>query len=528
MRRRCQTAIAVTFLLLLALAPPAWAARQNAVAHVKQDAATKVDGAVTAALAASPGEAVPVIVYAPGHLNELAAVLPSQTAIDRLDLVKAAAVPLTAAQVKALTALPYVTTVAIDAPVFAADYASTMDVTNLAIGLGALPSPAHGGPSGKGVTVAVIDSGISATADLHGSRLVGWVDFLKGKKHAYDDAGHGTFVAGLIAGDGTASLPLDQGGYATQQFRGVAPQANIVALKVLDKYGQGRASDVIAAIQWAIDHKKKYDIRVLNISAGGDIPGPTVDDPMAKAVEAAWKAGIVVVCAAGNEGEFGNGGILSPGNDPLAITVGALDTKQTASTTDDAVCGYSSLGPTLFDEFAKPDVVAPGNRLISLRVKASFVDRAWPENRIPVSFYAPTAPASEKTAYFKLSGTSTAAPVVAGVAALMLEREPSLTPDDVKVRLMASARSLAGVSALVQGAGAVDVPAALTSDVHAQGSALSADLGDGSTILPSDVLLDWAKYSWTKYRWTKYRWTKYRWTKYRWTKYTWTVLIDGQ
>ena len=117
---------------------------------------------------------------------------------------------------------------------------------------------------------------------------------------------------------------------------------------------------------------------MLNISAGGDIPGPVSDDPMAKAVEAAWRAGIVVVCAAGNEGEFGNGGMLSPGNDPLAITVGALDTKQTATLDDDAVCAYSSIGPTLFDEFAKPDVVAPGNRLISLRVKASFVDRTWP------------------------------------------------------------------------------------------------------------------------------------------------------
>jgi serine protease AprX len=530
MRRHYTVAVAAALLALLTLASPAWAA--------KKDSAAKVDAAVNAALAASPREAVPMIVYAPGHLKDVARVLSPDTRTRPLGLLKATAVALTAEQVRALTELPYVKAIAADTPVFAADYASTMDVTNLTIGLGRLPSPTLGGPSGKGVTVAVIDSGVSPTVDLHGSRLAGWVDFLKGKKHPYDDAGHGTFVAGLIAGDGTASLPVDEGGYATHQFRGVAPGARIVALKVLDKYGNGRASDVIAAIQWAIEHRRQYDIRVLNISAGGDIPGPVADDPMAKAVEAAWKAGIVVVCAAGNEGEFGNGGVLSPGNDPLAITVGALDTKQTAAPADDAVCAYSSRGPTLFDEFAKPDVVAPGNRLVSLRAKASFVDRTWPENRIPVSSYAPTAPAPEQPAYFKLSGTSTAAPVVAGAIALMLERHPELTPDDVKVRLMASARPLSGEPSLVQGAGVVDVPSALANDARSTGPALSADLGDGSTILPPDVLLDWAKYSWTKYSWTKYSWTKYSWTKYSWTKYSWTkyswtkyswtTMIDGQ
>ena len=154
-------------------------------------------------------------------------------------------------------------------------------------------------------------------------RIVGWADLVKGKKHPYDDAGHGTFVAGLIAGDGTASLPREEGGLATTQFRGVAPAADVVAIKVLDRFGQGRASTVIAGIAWAIDHKDELDIRVLNISIGGNPAGPTAEDPLAQAVEAAWDAGIVVVCAAGNEGEFGLGGVLSPGNDPAVITVGA-------------------------------------------------------------------------------------------------------------------------------------------------------------------------------------------------------------
>ena len=137
-------------------------------------------------------------------------------------------------------------------------------------------------------------------------------DLVKGKKHPYDDAGHGTFVAGLIAGDGTASLPLEDGGLATTQFRGVAPAADVVAVKVLDRFGQGRASTVIAGIAWAIAHKDELGIRVLNISIGGNPSGPVAEDPLAQAVEAAWDAGIVVVCAAGNEGEFGLGGVPLP------------------------------------------------------------------------------------------------------------------------------------------------------------------------------------------------------------------------
>ena len=534
MKARTLAALATTLALTLALASPALASAANPPATI--------DPGVTAALALAGSDPVPVIVYAPGHVADLLQVLPTDEAtVEPLAIVKGAAIELTADQVDAVAHLPYVRAIVSDEPVVGADYASTMDITNLSIGLAELPAPWQGGPTGAGVTVAVIDSGIADHPDLGGkrtSRLLAFVDFTKGKNNPYDDAGHGTFVAGLIAGDGTASLPTEQGGMSTQQFRGVAPAADIVALKVLDKFGNGKASDVIAAIQWAIDHKSEYNIRVLNISVGGDIPGPTTDDPMAKAVEAAWKAGIVVVCAAGNEGGFGQGGVLSPGNDPYVVTVGALDTKQTATTNDDTVCTYSSQGPTLFDEFAKPDLVAPGNRLVSLRVPASFIDRTWPENRIPVSSYVAQAPAWVHPAYFKLSGTSTAAPVVAGVAALLIQQDPSLTPDDVKARLMAGATPLPGAAPLAEGAGAVDVPAALASNLHSDGYDLSADLGDGDTILPPDVLVQWAeyswtkyswtKYSWTKYSWTKYSWTKYSWTKYSWTKYSWTTMIDGQ
>jgi serine protease AprX len=430
-----------------------------------------------------------------------------------------------------------------------------MDITNLAIGLSKVASPARGGPSGSGVTVAVLDSGIASTSDLGSGRIVGWKDFVNGRKTPYDDAGHGTFVAGLIAGDGTASLPLDSGGQATMQFRGVAPAANVVGIKVLDSSGEGRTSSLVAGIAWAIAHKNQYGIRVLNISIGGDPVGPSGMDPIDLACEAAWKSGIVVVCAAGNEGDFGMGGVLSPGNDPYVLTVGATDTKQTTSTSDDTVATYSSWGPTLFDEYAKPDLVAPGNRLISLRVPGSYIDTTFPTNLILVSTYVPTASADATPSYLMLSGTSTSTPVVAGAAALLLQKNPRLTPGDVKVRLMHSADPVAGASPYQQGAGALDVAGALKDTSRANGYALSADLGNGLKVLSRDTYAQWeqrvwADYGWTKFKWTKFKWTKFKWTdvawtkfkwtkfkwtqaeydamKFKWTKFKWTILTEGQ
>ena len=524
--------VVVTFLLAAA---PASAAPSS----------DKVNPGVRVALeAAGPGEAVPVLVLAPGKLGAVRAQLPAGVTSDELRLVGAVAAWLTADQIDALAKLPGVDAIIADDPVYgigAAD--SAMDVTNLTIGLGELTAPDAGGPSGAGVTVAILDSGVGVNTDLDESRIAGWMDLVKGKKHPYDDAGHGTFVAGLIAGDGSASLPLEDGGWATTQFRGVAPAADVVAVKVLDRFGQGRASTVIEGISWAIAHKDDLGIRVLNISIGGNPSGPTAEDPMAQAVEAAWNAGIVVVCAAGNEGEFGLGGVLSPGNDPAVITVGATDTYQTADVYDDAVCAYSSMGPTLYDEVAKPDLVAPGNRLISLREQSSYIDRAFPQNVIPIGDYAPAAPPNVKSDYVKLSGTSTAAPVVAGAAALLLAQDPSLTPDDVKLRLMRSADPLRSASSYQQGAGLLDVDGALAETIHAERPALSADLGDGTTILTADTYVEWdkfawtkfawtkfawTKFAWTKFAWTKFAWTKFAWTKFAWTKFAWTVLIEGQ
>ena len=511
---------AVALLCLLALPTTALAADESSGAKIDDSVMTVLD-------ATGADEAVPVIVYtdagAEGVVTDVA-----PTGVETTDLpgFDAVAAYLTADEIDALAASDVVDLIVADNPVFGFDYATSLDVTNLSIGLDKVASPASGGPAGAGVGVAVIDSGVATTTDLGASRVTGWKDFVNKKKAPYDDAGHGTFVAGLIAGDGTASLPLEEGGYAEVQIRGVAPAADIIGLKVLDATGQGRASGILSAVAWAIKHKDEYNIRVINLSVGSNPVAPTEFDPIALAVESAWKAGITVVCAAGNEGEFGPGGILSPGNSPYVITVGASDTQQTGDPSDDTMTYYSSMGPTLWDEFAKPDLLAPGNRLYSMRVRGSYIDQTFPANLIPVPSYAPKDPDQDPD-YLMLSGTSTSAPVGAGVAALMIGQDPALSPDDVKVRMMDAADPIQGVSRFRQGAGMMDAAGALESDRQADGYALSEDVGDGTTILTEGDYANWdkvvwSKYGWTKFRWTKFRWTKFRWTKFRWTKFRWT------
>ena len=219
----------------------------------------------------------------------------------------------------------------------------------------------------------------------------------------------------------------------------------LINLRVLDQNGAGTDSQVIAAIQTAIQLKSKYNIRVINLSLGRPVYESYALDPLCQAVEQAWKAGIVVVVAAGNDGRNNNAGtngygtIAAPGNDPYVITVGAMNTAGTSSRSDDQIASYSSKGPTLFDHIVKPDLVAPGNRIISLYTAALTLNHLYPGNEIPNSLYQINANANASSTYYLLSGTSMAAPMVSGAAALLLQKSPTLTPDQVKARLMQSA-----------------------------------------------------------------------------------------
>jgi serine protease AprX len=225
---------------------------------------------------------------------------------------------------------------------------------------------------GTGIGIAVVDSGVFNHDDLQkatgtGSRIVYSESFIPGDTSTSDAYGHGTHVAGILAGNGHDSA----NGYPAQ-YIGVAPNANIINLRVLDATGAGSDSQVIAAIQRAITLKSTYNIRVMNLSLGRNIYESYTLDPVCQAVEAAWKSGIVVVVAAGNGGRTnsygtqGYGSIQAPGNDPNIITVGATKTNGTPNRLDDTVASYSSKGPTLLDHVAKPDLVAPGNRVVSL------------------------------------------------------------------------------------------------------------------------------------------------------------------
>jgi len=302
------------------------------------------------------------------------------------------------------------------------------------------------GYDGTGVGIAIVDSGLYAHPDLNvfgasNSRVVYSQSFVTGDSSTADAYGHGTHVAGLAAGDAQSS----QGKYK-YEYTGVAPNASIINLRVLDANGYGTDSAVIAAISQAIALKSKYNIRVLNLSLGRGIYESYTVDPLCQAVEQAWNAGIVVVVAAGNNGRdnsmntHGYGTIGAPGNDPYVITVGALD-DSSSNRANDAIASYSSKGPTLIDHIVKPDLVAPGNKVVSLLAPGATLVNGNPSLDVFPCNNSGTDCGAQygSSKYFTLSGTSMATPLVSGAAALMLQKNPTLTPDLVKARLMKSA-----------------------------------------------------------------------------------------
>src|SRR6202046_3474521 len=230
---------------------------------------------------------------------------------------------------------------------------------------------AAAGDTGQGVTVAVIDTGIDNLPDFAGL-LIGGVDLTGGNNPFQDSYGHGTFVAGLIAGNGASS---------NGQYSGEAPGARLVSIKVAGANGNTDLATLIKGLQWAVDNENTYSIRVLNMSLGFKPFESTVLNPLDQAVEAAWNSGIAVVTSAGNAGPF-NGTILSPGDDPLVITVGALDDMASTSASGDEMNDFSSIGPTNPDAWVKPDLVTSGRSVVSLAAPGSTIYNQNPSARI--------------------------------------------------------------------------------------------------------------------------------------------------
>jgi serine protease AprX len=304
------------------------------------------------------------------------------------------------------------------------------------------------GTNGRGVTVAVLDSGVAADVDLTAptNRLLASVNFAD-QRLTNDPGGHGTHIAGTIAGNGTRSAG---------EFVGVAPGANIVDVRVLNAAGSGRISSLVRGIEWVVTHRSTYNIRVINLSFGAPASTSYRTDPLSAAVEVAWRLGIVVVAAAGNSGP-GRDTTASPGIDPYAITVGATDDIGTLSRRDDVLAWFSSWGSA--DGNAKPDLVAPGRRIVAPRVPGSALDTLFPERVVT---------AQNGSTYFRLTGTSMATAVVSGAVALLLQRRPDLSPDQVKALLVGRTQTygqdsgVAPPDPIASGSGLLDTYAAIS------------------------------------------------------------------
>lgn len=289
------------------------------------------------------------------------------------------------------------------------------------------------GLTGKGVTVAVVDSGVAAHPDFDTRVLSRWS--AKSSDQA-DASGHGTHVAGIIAGRS-----------ADGHYIGVAPEANIVAVKTANDQLATSESGVVKALQWVYDNRSTYNIRIVNMSLSAQTENSYLFSPMAAAAEKLWQSGIVVIVAAGNRATQPHAMWYPPSNDPFLITVGALDDNLTVDPTDDSIAPFSSYGQTQ-NLYSKPDLVAPGRKILAplaagtAHLAQTFPDRVTPDGK-----------------YIRLSGTSMASPVVSGLAALLLERYPTLTPNQVKWALTATTVTYPGQPAGT--AGAVDIQAAL-------------------------------------------------------------------
>ncbi|HLN65286.1 MAG TPA: S8 family peptidase [Symbiobacteriaceae bacterium] len=340
------------------------------------------------------------------------------------------------------------------------------------------------GYKGAGVTVAVVDSGIfasSATSSDFGGRTLVNLSFNPATNYTIDKFGHGTHVAGIIGGDGKNSAG---------QYVGIAPEVNLLNLKYSLDDGTANERHLISALQWVYDNQSRYNIRVVNISSTMGAEQSYMESPTAAAVEQLWFAGVVVVVSAGNRGGESCSVCYAPASDPYVITVGAVDDAGTAALTDDFAKAWSSSGTTM-DGHSKPDVMAPGAHIIAYMPNGDLRTNN-PTNVVDKN-------------YFKMGGTSMAAPVVTGVIAQLLQANPSLTPDQVKWLLQETARTYTGqpdgTPGIVDALSAFNYLQTGSPDAANQGLTPSPMLdADSGTINYSDSL--WSNSLWSNSLWS--------------------------
>ncbi len=375
---------------------------------------------------------------------------------------------------------------------------------------------------GQGVTVAVVDGGIASHADLQtadgsSSRIIAATNQISSSliiaatnqadaASASDGHGHGTHVAGIVGGNGS----LSGGAYS-----GVAPGVNLINVKVSNDQGMAITSDLIDGLQWILNNKAAYNIKVVNLSLNSAVAEPYHTSALDAAVEILWFNGIVVVVAAGNNGTGSEPVTLyPPANDPFVITVGAAEDKGTPGLSDDTMAAFSAYGTTE-SSFAKPDLVAPGRNIVSLLASTSaYAYVNHPANRV-------------NSSYFRMSGTSMAAPVVSGAVALLLQDEPNLTPDQVKYRLKATTNTAwPGYDAVKAGAGYLDAYAAVygtTTDSANTGLAASQMLATGSD--PANSSVNWNSVNWNSVNWNSVNWNSVNWNSVNWNSVNWNSAV---
>ena len=395
------------------------------------------------------------------------------------------------------------------------------------------------GYTGKGVGVAVLDTGIAGSLpDFQvsetdpSSRVIASAVVNPAATKAGDSFGHGTHVAGLIAGNGSnrpAGDPVDN------KYAGTAPEANLIDVKVADDQGNASVMDVIDGLQFIVDHKQTYNIRVANLSLKSTVAESYKTDPLDAAVEAAWNSGIVVIVAAGNNGSAADALHYAPANDPYVITVGGVDDMGTKGIEDDKLATWSSRGKTQ-DGFEKPDVLAPGACMVSTMA--------------PGAEYTQLCPSCVTDGqYFRVGGTSMAAAVVSGEAADLIQASPGLTPNQVKATLVKRTRAVeqaqSSSGTLVDATGD-PYATTVTSTTTVIGAEAAADkalnnptstsanggLTMNALLDPTTGLIDYSRASWSRASWStatdplRASWSRASWSRASWSRASWSTTPE--
>jgi serine protease AprX len=381
--------------------------------------------------------------------------------------------------------------------------------------------------TGKGVGVAVIDTGVAGqmkdflAVGSKESRVIASAVTNPNATSARDTYGHGTHVAGIIAGNGTQR---NNGDWLDNEYIGVAPEANLISVKVSDDLGNATVLDVIYGLQFAVDNKAAYNIRVVNLSLESATPNSYKTDPLDAAVESAWLKGIVVVAAAGNRGTSADAVQYAPGNDPYVISVGALDDQASQADGDDSRASWSSRGVTQ-DGFAKPEIHAPGAHIVSTLAPSSAFTTLCPTCVVQGQM-------------IRAGGTSMAAPMVAGAAALLLQKYPNLTPNQVKGVLVGSSRLVNArfpaldIYAAIKSVAAGNVPVAnqgLTPNTLVSASTGDIDYTRSSwsrsswSTADSSLGLDFARSSWSRSSWSSYDSSGIETARSSWSRSSWST-----